>query len=129
MEGRWRDRVGLSYVCISRDAQLVVCLSSFTLLSFVTCISGRKIEQRNPRMSHLLYTHPHLARISLRQRGGRSSYFDNINSAPEEAGDESWNKYSAPVTSGMKVGPRSVFHHQRNKKLRHVRFGRAFVLG
>ncbi|CAM9854941.1 unnamed protein product [Pylaiella littoralis] len=38
------------------------------------------------------------------KRGGRSSYFDNINSAPEEGADESWNKYSAPVASGMKDG-------------------------
>eukprot|EP00903_Cladosiphon_okamuranus_P018773 g17270.t1 len=38
------------------------------------------------------------------KRGGRSSYFDNINSAPSEGADESWNKYSAPVTSGMKDG-------------------------
>lgn len=50
----------------SRDAQLVVCLSSFTLLSFVTCISGRKIEQCNQRMSHLLYT------LILTSRGFRS---------------------------------------------------------
>ncbi|CAM9126765.1 unnamed protein product, partial [Ectocarpus sp. 12 AP-2014] len=38
------------------------------------------------------------------KRGGRSSYFDNINAAPEEAVDQSWNKYSAPVASGMKDG-------------------------
>eukprot|EP00752_Nemacystus_decipiens_P002105 g2012.t1 len=38
------------------------------------------------------------------KRGGRSSYFDNINAVPEEGGDEPWNKYSAPVTSGMKDG-------------------------
>lgn len=56
-------------------------------------------------MPHLLYILTHLVRISRPQRGGRSSYFDNINSGAEEAGDESWNKYSAPVTSGMKVGP------------------------
>lgn len=47
--------------------------------------------------------------LSLSQRGGRSSYFDNINAAPEEGADESWNKYSAPVASGMKVGPCAVF--------------------
>lgn len=41
---------------------------------------------------------------TVSQRGGRASYFDNINAAPEEAVDQSWNKYSAPVASGMKVG-------------------------
>lgn len=38
------------------------------------------------------------------QRGGSASYFDQINERPAEGHDESWNKYSAPVAAGMKVG-------------------------